>query len=338
MAIVRMVLSRIKFHEPKQNIYLTPDRLFLCNLGNCNSANTTMNEQEKIRLHIFEWLNLQISIYGNVLTSSIINSYKYKGELIYLHGNKGIWKPKQLNHPISISSDPKGKYSDNFISDSLLHYGYEGSKPNYWTNSLLRDALKEKIPLIYLHKISKGKYFVHFPVFIVKDEPNLLRFTVAAENQFQFGHEETIIEEPEVKYLRQEYATREVKQRMYQQTFRELVLDAYRNNCAICRLKHRELLDAAHIIPDSEGGKPIVNNGLALCKIHHSAFDQNIIGINPDYIIEVRKDVLNEIDGPMLKHGIQEMHGNKLILPHSNSRKPNKDWLAIRFDNFLKAV
>lgn len=199
-----------------------------------------MNEQEQIRIDIFEWLNLQISIYGNVLTSRILNGYKYKDESIYLHGNKGIWKPKQLNYPVSISSDPQGKYSDNFISDSLLEYSYEGSNPYYWTNSLLRKALNENIPLIYLHKKSKGKYFVHFPVFIVKDEPNLLRFTVAAENQFKFETNDNIIEEPEVKYVRQVYATREVKQRMYQQTFRELVLDAYRNNCAMCRLKHRE--------------------------------------------------------------------------------------------------
>jgi putative restriction endonuclease len=103
-------------------------------------------------------------------------------------------------------------------------------------------------------------------------------------------------------------------------------------------LRHRELLDAAHVIPDAEGGKPIVNNGLSLCKIHLSAFDQNIIGINPDYIIQVREDVLEEIDGPMLKHGIQEMHGNKIILPHSNSKKPDKNYLAQRYEKFRDAI
>lgn len=297
-----------------------------------------MNEDFKIRNAIFEWLNHQIQVFGNVLTTQQINSFSYQGQQIFIQGSKGIWKPKQLQFPISIASDPQGKYSDGFINDSMLHYSYEGTNPDLWTNRGLREAMKQNIPLIYLQKISKGKYFVHLPVYIIQDEPDKLRFTVAAENIIQFSEKIMIVEEPEVRYLKQEYATREVKQRMYQQTFRELVLDAYKSHCAICSLKHRELLDAAHIIPDAEGGKPIVVNGLSLCKIHHSTFDQNIIGINPDYIIEVRGDILKEIDGPMLKYGIQEMHGNRIILPHSSAKRPDRDFLAKRFERFRKAV
>jgi len=46
-------------------------------------------------------------------------------------------------------------------------------------------------------------------------------------------------------------------------------------------------------------------NGLALCKLHHAAFDANIIGVTPDLEVTVRLDVLQEIDGPMLQHGLQ---------------------------------
>ena len=73
-------------------------------------------------------------------------------------------------------------------------------------------------------------------------------------------------------------------------------------------------MDAAHITPDSaERGEPIVSNGLALCKIHHAAFDRNILGISPDYQVHIRQDILEEEDGPMLKHGIQEMQGRSLF-------------------------
>ena len=42
--------------------------------------------------------------------------------------------------------------------------------------------------------------------------------------------------------------------------------------CALCRLRHQELLDAAHITPDSEAeGEPLVSNGVVLCKLHHAA-------------------------------------------------------------------
>ncbi len=63
----------------------------------------------------------------------------------------------------------------------------------------------------------------------------------------------------------------------------------------LCRLKHRELLDAAHIIPDNmPEGKSTIENGLSLCKLHHSAYDAFIIGVTPDYIIQVRADILEE--------------------------------------------
>ena len=115
------------------------------------------------------------------------------------------------------------------------------------------------------------------------------------------------------------------------------VLHAYRVHCAICNLQHRSLLDAAHIIPDNVGGKPEVSNGLSLCKIHHAAYDQNILGINPDYKIEIRKDILAEIDGPMFKYGLQKMNGHKLILPRSIQNRPDINGLDIRYQKFKGA-
>ena len=41
---------------------------------------------------------------------------KINGESIFLLGSKGKWKPKQLEFPISIMSDPKGKYPYGFIT------------------------------------------------------------------------------------------------------------------------------------------------------------------------------------------------------------------------------
>ena len=73
-------------------------------------------------------------------------------------------------------------------------------------------------------------------------------------------------------------------------------------------LHHGSLLDAAHIVPDTEpAGIPTTPNGLALCKIHHAAYDQNMLGVSPDYKVSINREVLAEVDGPMLKHGLQEM-------------------------------
>ena len=85
-------------------------------------------------------------------------------------------------------------------------------------------------------------------------------------------------------------------------------------------------------------GQPIIPNGLALCKLHHAAFDANILGISPDYVVDIRKDILAEIDGPMLKFGLQQMRGQSIKIPRVPDWKPDKELLAMRFEDFQKAV
>jgi putative restriction endonuclease len=133
--------------------------------------------------------------------------------------------------------------------------------------------------------------------------------------------------------------TRLVRQRFHQQAFRERVLAAYREYCAVCRLHHQELLDAAHIVADSDPeGEPRVPNGLALCRLHHSAFDCHILGVSPDYRVEVRLDILEEIDGPMLKHGLQGFHGAQLLLPNLKALMPDRQALEERYARFRNAT
>jgi len=113
---------------------------------------------------------------------------------------------------------------------------------------------------------------------------------------------------------------------------------AYKEQCACCRLRHGELLDAAHIIPDSRPeGIPLVPNGIALCKLHHAAFDSYLLGIRPDYVVEVRKDILNEDDGPMLLHGLKEMNNRRIILPTPAELSPDKALLEMKFAEFKRA-
>ncbi len=100
-----------------------------------------------------------------------------------------------------------------------------------------------------------------------------------------------------VAQARRSYITTTVGQRIHQRPFRERVLRAYRQQCAPCTLRHEELLEAAHIIPD---GESVVTSGLALCKLRHAAFDGRFLAIRPDYVIELRRDILGEGDGPML--------------------------------------
>jgi putative restriction endonuclease len=116
------------------------------------------------------------------------------------------------------------------------------------------------------------------------------------------------------------------------------VIHAYQERCAVCRLPFTELLDAAHIRPDSQGGSTNISNGMSLCKIHHGAYDADIIGISPDYKIHVKESVLATFDGPTLQHSIKEMDGETLRqIPSEVSSRPDKSLLAERFEKFLEA-
>ena len=113
-----------------------------------------------------------------------------------------------------------------------------------------------------------------------------------------------------------------VQKRTGQACFRESVLDAYASRCTLCRLRHRELLDAAHIISYAEGGTHRVTNGMSMCEIQHAAYDADMFGVRPDGVAMVRGDVLEEKDGPMLRYGLQELQGRRLLLPRVPEKRP----------------
>ena len=96
-------------------------------------------------------------------------------------------------------------------------------------------------------------------------------------------------------------------------------------------------MDAARVIPDSDpDGEPVVQNGIALCKIHHAAFDHFFLSIRPDYRIEIRRDVMVERDSPMLKHGLQGLDGQQIELPSQIRLRPSVRMLGQRHQKFLE--
>lgn len=261
----------------------------------------------------------------------------WDGVRVPLLGPQGIFKPKVLDLPLSITTAPDGPYDDAFSSDGLLRYRYRGSDPQHRDNQGLRELFRRGMPLMYLYGVFKGKYLASWPVYIVGDNPAKLSFTVAVDEMSDRLFDERLVLDSGAEFRRR-YLTTVTRVRLHQRTFRERVLHAYRHSCALCDLKHVGLLEAAHIIPDAdERGEPIVSNGLSLCKIHHAAFDLNILGIRPDRVVEIRTDILHENDGPMLKHGLQEMHGRRIYVPRRLTDKPSPSALEERYAQFRAA-
>lgn len=302
-----------------------------------------VNPDASVRLAAFEWLRSRQVEYGDVLPRQILQKgFIHNGQRVPLLGPQGIFKPQIIPEiPISITTSPKSPYDDSFGSDGFLFYRYRGTDPQHHENVGLRKAFFTRTPLIYFHGVVPGKYLAVWPVYIIDDLPAKLAFKVAVDDmtyldRIRAGTHDTEMVSYENTDSRRAYITSKVRQRLHQRGFREQVLSAYKDQCALCRLRHRELLDAAHIIPDSEpDGKPIVKNGIALCKLHHAAFDSFFIGIRPDFKVVVRPDVLDETDGPMLLHGLQGLHNTRMLIPKKIDLQPNAGLLERRWERFV---
>ncbi len=308
----------------------------------------TLDRDWQLRLAAMKQMETLRETGGGLVTAAALEpGFEFEGERIALWSSrKGIWRPRQLGKDgpaLTIFTAPRisGRvpaYDDEVAHDDRGWFGYkyEGTDPNLWTNVALRRAMELQRPLIYLYGVTKGVYEPIFPVFVTDDAPDTLTFSLQADLPVTAASPLDL--NLYAAAPRREYQTVAVKRRIHQHRFRELVLGAYRRQCAMCHLRHVRLLDAAHIIPDHDDrGLPEVSNGLALCKIHHSAYDVNILGISPDLLVHVREDILREVDGPMLEFGLKGMAGQRILVPRREGLQPNPAYLDERFQRFRAA-
>lgn len=298
----------------------------------------------RVRAATFEWLADQIVRHGDVLPRQVLaTGFVLDGVRVPLVGPQGIFKPQVLSEvPLSITTAPEGPYDDAFAPDGLLRYRYRGENPDHPDNKGLRAVMEHRLPLVYFHGVARSRYVAAWPVFVVHDDPAHLAFSVAVDDATYFRRPDELGSEAAINEgddARRRYVTASVRVRLHQRAFRERVLDAYRRQCAFCRLRHEELLDAAHIVPDTAPeGEPVVRNGLALCALHHTAFDRFFLGLRPDYIIEVRPDIRRERDGPTLVHAIQALHGTRIVLPRSAPLRPDPELVGMRYELFRQGA
>ncbi len=296
----------------------------------------------RVRVAAFSFLNDLRQVHeDNVPRAKLQEGFEFEGRRVPFVGPQGIFKPAILPElPLSITTVPvvEGRdrpYEDEWTEDKLIRYRYRGTDPHHYQNTGLRTAMQRRVPLVYFFGTVPGYYAATFPSYIVRDDPGTLTFTVAVDDYLLDASEEPFVEDPAP---RRAYVTRLVQQRLHQVGVRQRVIRAYQQKCAICRLRQMELLDAAHILPDTDPrSEPIVPNGLALCRLHHAAFDRDVLGVRPDYRVEIRRDVLDERDGPMLVHGLQGFQGATLLVPRAERLQPNRDFLAERFEQFQTA-
>lgn len=293
-----------------------------------------------IRHAAFAWLDRQRTAGNETFTQADTSGLMLAGETLRLMPTQqGIWKPGQLAAALSMRTvyRPEGSdrpYDDAVGSDGFYRYKMRGDDPHHFENRALREAMVERLPLIWWLGVQGGGYSALYPIYLVGEEPADLQFMVDID----------AVPQPDIVWpstdleLDPSYRQQLTTLRLHQRPFRAAVLRAYRSSCAVCAFRHSDLLDAAHIQEDASGGLPVIANGLTLCKMHHAAYDRRILGITPGYEVRINDEVLAEVDGPMLRHGIQEFHGQKLmVLPERRNQRPDRQLLDARYQSFVNA-
>lgn len=122
------------------------------------------------------------------------------------------------------------------------------------------------------------------------------------------------------------YAVVSTKRALREINFRDRVLTAYGHRCAMCGVQLR-LLDAAHILPVAcPGSTDGTDNGVALCTLHHRAYDRAFVAFGPDFRIHVNRAMAEELVVAHRGDGLDQFtHFLRpiLILPPARKDRPS---------------
>ncbi|MEK6752572.1 MAG: HNH endonuclease [Chloroflexota bacterium] len=114
--------------------------------------------------------------------------------------------------------------------------------------------------------------------------------------------------------------------------FRKRVLTAYSFHCAVCGIQLK-LVEAAHIIPvNHDNGTDETRNGIALCALHHKAYDQSLITIVEDYSIQISRNRVSELQNQRISDGLAKFSQDLrpiIILPPAVSDRPHAEYIRI---------
>ena len=227
------------------------------------------------------------------------DGFQFEGQRISFGSfQKGIHRARVQQGPaaLTLTTSYNDPYADKFDeAEARFTYAYRAGSIDQADNRALRAAYELQTPLVYFRALGPGQYLVVAPMFVTADDP-ATRTVVLNRRPASAGHEArwSGLRRLDFRALRN---PREARYRLHQQRFKLDVMRAYRHRCAICSLRERELVQAAHIVPDPEPeGIAAVVNGLALCAIHHLAFDRNLLGVDPTGVIHIADRLLKERD------------------------------------------
>ena len=209
----------------------------------------------RMRSAAFEHVRRLNATHDFLSSRDLSEGFTFEGTRVPLvNPQRGIFKPKRMRYLLSIRTvfprpgarvwydDQRQIHRQIYQSEELVDYAFMGTNPDAADNRWLKEACEQRIPIIYFIGVAPGRFQAQVPAFIAGWDRSGLKASVG------FGEPATTagMPFPDEQPARR-YALSIVKQRLHQATFRQAVLAAYDDRCALTGLPEPMLLDAAHI-------------------------------------------------------------------------------------------
>lgn len=254
--------------------------------------------------------------------------FPHRGAWVKLVGPQGVFKPKELTDgPLSLLSTLASTYTDEHLDGDTVLYDYAPPQREHENEGLKAIAQQGRPVLLFTQVKAKPspEYMVFAPVALLDfdDVARKVRLSLTSAAQDVDG-----IPAPLPSLFSKAYSETTVQARLHQAQFRHDILAAYTDRCCVCELRERPLLDAAHILPDRlPEGVPTVRNGLAMCPTHHRAYDRDIVLVNDNYKIEIKRDRLDHVGAEATARTLLNFDGKVIWLPKDETNRPEREFL-----------
>ena len=289
---------------------------------------------------------------GGLSRADLINGFRWGDGRIRLDAHvEGIWKPKEMDGVLSIKTawprrrrerpalyaDQRQALREHFEAADVLDYNFQRGGPDQRRNQWLLDAKLRRIPIMYLMATSPGFYQAFLPAYIVEWDD------VRHVAKVAFGFDSP----PETE--RERRIGIAIARRQFDHAgFREDVLAAYRERCAISGVAGRSHVSAAELAPAYGPASALpggASAGVALSKLHRSAFNADLLGIDPDGRVHVSeraaeyrvKTARKPQPETLMIEALLSVDGATISQPARFEHRPDRELLDRRFQQFQQA-
>ena len=251
---------------------------------------------------------------------------------------KGIHRSTAQRGPaaLTLTTSFKDPYADAFdTAGGSFTYAYRAGALDQADNRALRAAFELQTPLVYFRALAPGQYWVVAPMFVTADDPAARMVVLEPGLPVQDMQPGGLVSPPTCAPTRPARRATGCTSSASSSTSCAPTATAARSARCASASSSRPRTSSPTPRPRasprwstaSRCARSTTSRSTATC----SASTPRASSTSPDRL-------LREIDGPMLRTGLQGFHGGSIAVPRRPQDRPDPHRLELRFERFVSGV